>query len=58
MLCTLPNFLLFSDFDIFRASFERLLSVINLFKQHPSYMKSQSFLKVSKKWGNEGVRRM
>ena len=58
ILRTLPNFLVFLDFDFFPASFEHLLSVMNVFKQYQSHMRSQKILKVSKKWGNEMVRRM
>ena len=58
ILRTFANFLVFLDFDFFRASFEHLLSVMNIFKQHVSHIKSQKILKVSKKWKNERVQKM
>ena len=58
ILRTLSNF--FSIFGVlyFRASFEHLLSVMNLFKQYQSHMKSQKNFKTSKKWRMGSVRRM
>ena len=50
ILRTLGNFLVFLDSDFFRISFDHLLSVTNLFKQHPSHMRSQKILKSPKKW--------
>ena len=37
-------------FGFFRKSFHHFLSVTNLFKQHPSHMRSQKILKSPKKW--------
>ena len=42
----------------FRISFDRLLSVTNLFKQHPSHMMPQKILESPKKWRIGRVRRM
>ena len=43
ILRTLPNFLVFWDLDFFRRSFDYLLSVMNLFEQYQSNMKSPKF---------------
>ena len=45
ILRTITNFLVFFYFDFFRASIEHALSVINLFKQYPSDIRSNFFLK-------------
>ena len=37
-------------FRFFRISFDHLLSVTDLFKQHPSHMMPQKILKSPKKW--------
>ena len=37
-------------FRFFRMSFDHLLSVTNLFKQHPSHMMPQKILKSPNKW--------
>ena len=55
---TLVNFLVFLDLDFFAKSCHHLLSVMNLFKQYASHMKSQKFLKTSTKWRIGRARRM
>ena len=47
ILCTLINFFSILGFWFFRKSFDHLLSVMNLFKQYPSHMKSPKVLKSS-----------
>ena len=42
----------------FRKSFHHLLSVMNLFKHHPSHMKYQKIFKNPKKWRIGRVQRM
>ena len=46
------------SFRFFRISFDHLLSVTDLFKQHTSHMMPQKILKSPKKWRIGGVRRM
>ena len=58
ILRTLVNFLVFLDLDFYGYHFDHLLSVMNLFKQHPSHMMSQKILKTPKKWRIGRVRRM
>ena len=45
-------------FRFFRISFDHLLSVTNLFKQHSSHMMPTKILKSPKKWRFVWVRRM
>ena len=45
-------------FRFFRISFDHLLSVTDLVKQHPSHMMPQKILKSPKKWRFGRVRRM
>ena len=58
ILHTHVNFFSIFGFEFFRKSFHHLLSVMNLFKQHPSHMKSQKNLKTSNKWRIGRLRRM
>ena len=46
----LTNFIVFFDFDFFQASIEHPLSIINLFNQYPSNMRSKKVFKSSRKW--------
>ena len=45
-------------FRFFQISFAHLLSVTDLFKQHPRHMMPQKILKSPKKWRFRRVRRM
>ena len=53
-------FLIFKYFGVwlFQAPFEHPLSIMNLFKQYLSHMKSQKIFKTSKKWTMGRIWRM
>ena len=58
ILRTLVNFLKNFRFWFFRMSFDHVLTVTNLLKQHPSHMMPQKVLKSPKKWRILRVQRM